>query len=250
MRSRSSQPRGPRGADCARWGGTRGDRHHRERDLSDAARARASADRRRSARAHRAPTCRSRTEATGRSSATRSTRCFAAARLLAPTRFRSSNGQRAGCWVCTRPGAVDRPHTRTARCSVGSSRSTVVASAPISSGTRSACASTSSPSSSTWSRSGVAAMSNASWLPRPAPLRWDPVRPLTGPGDWLARIRWVDGAPHRDLRRWLRSGNGNGWIVVVPGAPPQRLAPSVSREGVHDWFVPSTASIGERPVEG
>jgi len=70
--------------------------------------------------------------------------------------------------------------------------------------------------------------------PEPAPLRWDPVRPLTGPGDWLARIRWVDGAPHRDLRRWLRSGNGNGWIVVVPGAPPQRLAPSVSREGVHD----------------
>jgi hypothetical protein len=75
--------------------------------------------------------------------------------------------------------------------------------------------------------------------PEPAPLRWDPLRPLTGPGDWLARIRWVDGAPHRDLRRWLRSGNGNGWIVVVPGAPPQRLAPSVSREGVHDWFVPS-----------
>jgi hypothetical protein len=22
---------------------------------------------------------------------------------------------------------------------------------------------------------------------------WDPVRPLTGIGDWLARIRWVDG---------------------------------------------------------
>src|SRR5439155_18055037 len=60
--------------------------------------------------------------------------------------------------------------------------------------------------------------------PEPAPLRWDPVRPLTGPGDWLARIRWVDGTPHRDLRRWLRSANGNGWMVVVPGASPQRLA--------------------------
>jgi hypothetical protein len=25
--------------------------------------------------------------------------------------------------------------------------------------------------------------------PEPAPLRWDPVRPLTGAGDWLARVR-------------------------------------------------------------
>jgi hypothetical protein len=23
----------------------------------------------------------------------------------------------------------------------------------------------------------------------PVPLRWDPIRPLTGPGDWLARVR-------------------------------------------------------------
>ena len=60
--------------------------------------------------------------------------------------------------------------------------------------------------------------------PEPAPLRWDPVRPLAGPGDWLARIRWVDGRPHRDLRRRLRLANEDGWIVVVPGAPPQRLA--------------------------
>jgi hypothetical protein len=34
-----------------------------------------------------------------------------------------------------------------------------------------------------------------------APLRWDPIRPLTGPGDWLTRIRWVNGTPDRDLRR-------------------------------------------------
>ena len=62
----------------------------------------------------------------------------------------------ADCWVCTRPAATDRAHARTARCSAGSSRSTAVASAPISSGARSGCASTSSPSSRTWSRSGVA----------------------------------------------------------------------------------------------
>jgi hypothetical protein len=56
------------------------------------------------------------------------------------------------------------------------------------------------------------------------PLRWDPVRPLTGPGDWLARIQWVDGNPGRDLRRWLRPGGGQGWAVDVPGTLPQRLA--------------------------
>src|SRR5688572_25448963 len=31
--------------------------------------------------------------------------------------------------------------------------------------------------------------------PRLAPLRWDPVRPLTGLGDWLERAHWVGGTP-------------------------------------------------------
>ena len=57
-----------------------------------------------------------------------------------------------------------------------------------------------------------------------SPLRWDPVRPLTGPGDWLARVRWVDGSPGPDLRRWLRPASGRGWSVAVPDAPPRRLA--------------------------
>ncbi len=57
-----------------------------------------------------------------------------------------------------------------------------------------------------------------------APLRWDPVRPLTGPGDWLARVRWVGGAPGRGLRDWLRPANGHGWTVAVPDATLQRLA--------------------------
>jgi hypothetical protein len=56
------------------------------------------------------------------------------------------------------------------------------------------------------------------------PLRWDPVRPLTGPGDWLERVHWVDGTPDRDLRRWLRPADGNGWTVAIPEASPQRLA--------------------------
>jgi hypothetical protein len=57
-----------------------------------------------------------------------------------------------------------------------------------------------------------------------SPLRWDPVRPLTGPGDWLARVRWVGGSPGPDLRRWLRPASGRGWSVVVPHEPPRRLA--------------------------
>jgi superfamily II DNA or RNA helicase len=61
-------------------------------------------------------------------------------------------------------------------------------------------------------------------IPGAAPLRWDPVRPLTGPGDWLARIQWVDGTPARNLRRWLRPASGQGWAVDVPGTTPQRLA--------------------------
>jgi superfamily II DNA or RNA helicase len=56
-----------------------------------------------------------------------------------------------------------------------------------------------------------------------APWRWDPVRPLTGPGDWLERIRWVNGIPDRDLRRWLRATEGNGWTARVPGTLLQRL---------------------------
>jgi superfamily II DNA or RNA helicase len=56
-----------------------------------------------------------------------------------------------------------------------------------------------------------------------APLCWDPVRPLTGPGDWLARVRWVGGAPDRRLRRWLRPAHGHGWTVAVPRSTPQRL---------------------------
>jgi hypothetical protein len=60
--------------------------------------------------------------------------------------------------------------------------------------------------------------------PAPSPLRWDPVRPLTGPGDWLARVRWVDGAPDRDLRRWLHAQGGHCWTIAVPDAAEQRLA--------------------------
>jgi hypothetical protein len=59
--------------------------------------------------------------------------------------------------------------------------------------------------------------------PSASPLRWDPVRPLTGPGDWLAQVRWVDGTPDRGLGRWLRPVNGGGFTLDVPTAPGRRL---------------------------
>ncbi len=61
-------------------------------------------------------------------------------------------------------------------------------------------------------------------IPNSSPLRWDPVRPLTGSGDWLARVCWVGGSPHRDLRRWFRPGDGDGWTLDVPATPKIRLA--------------------------
>ncbi len=58
--------------------------------------------------------------------------------------------------------------------------------------------------------------------PNESPLRWDPVRPLTGPGDWLAQVRWVDGTPGAGLRRWLRPAKTGGWTLEVPGSPGRR----------------------------
>jgi superfamily II DNA or RNA helicase len=59
--------------------------------------------------------------------------------------------------------------------------------------------------------------------PARSPLRWDPVRPLTGPGDWLARVRWVNGTPDSRLRGWLRRKESAGWILRVPDTTRQRL---------------------------
>ncbi|MEW5981924.1 MAG: SNF2-related protein [Acidobacteriota bacterium] len=56
------------------------------------------------------------------------------------------------------------------------------------------------------------------------PWRWDPIRPLTGAGDWLARVRWVNGMPAGATRRWLRRAGESDWVVTVPQRPEQRLA--------------------------
>ena len=59
--------------------------------------------------------------------------------------------------------------------------------------------------------------------PSGSPLRWDPVRPLTGPGDWLAQVHWVDGAPHAGLRRWWRPAKTGGFTLDVPQSSGRRL---------------------------
>src|SRR5262249_18064750 len=60
---------------------------------------------------------------------------------------------------------------------------------------------------------------------RPSPLRWDPVRPLTGRGDWLAQVRWIDGRPGRGLKRWLRPARAGGFAIRVPERPAHRVKP-------------------------
>jgi hypothetical protein len=60
-------------------------------------------------------------------------------------------------------------------------------------------------------------------IQRGSPLRWDPVRPLTGPGDWLAQVRWVDGTPDAPLKRWLRPAKLGRFTLDVPRSPGRRL---------------------------
>ena len=50
----------------------------------------------------------------------------------------------------------------------------------------------------------------------PCQLAWDPVRPLTGDGDWLERLRLTPGWPHQDgeepaaIGRWFRRDGDRG----------------------------------------
>lgn len=63
------------------------------------------------------------------------------------------------------------------------------------------------------------------------PLRWDPVRPLTGPGDWLERLTWCGGpqsltARQRRIRRLFRARDGErtALVAAVFASPTTRLA--------------------------
>lgn len=51
----------------------------------------------------------------------------------------------------------------------------------------------------------------------PATLWWDPVRPLTGPGDWLERVRWNgDGIPGSLRRDFDSQGQVQPTVVRRP----------------------------------
>ncbi|MBI4564501.1 MAG: DEAD/DEAH box helicase [Planctomycetes bacterium] len=59
-----------------------------------------------------------------------------------------------------------------------------------------------------------------------AGLAWDPVRPLTGPGEWMERIRWIGAEPpDADIRSWFRPGGNGDWILKSACAsdPARRL---------------------------
>jgi hypothetical protein len=61
----------------------------------------------------------------------------------------------------------------------------------------------------------------------PPPMRWDPVRPLDGPGDWLARVSWADRREGRAgesaaLKLFRGRGGGPGRLVRTFAADPAR----------------------------
>jgi hypothetical protein len=75
--------------------------------------------------------------------------------------------------------------------------------------------------------------------PTSSALRWDPVRPLTGAGDWLARIFSAGGRPDGDLRRWFRPASAGRWTLQVPA----------TRGARHAAVEALLAALGAGPVE-
>jgi superfamily II DNA or RNA helicase len=65
----------------------------------------------------------------------------------------------------------------------------------------------------------------------PTGLTWDPVRPLTGLGDWLGRVAWFPSPGKKGLRsaralQWFRPGTDGALVLKqsFPHDPPRRLA--------------------------
>src|SRR4051794_19222520 len=73
--------------------------------------------------------------------------------------------------------------------------------------------------------------------PAPIGLHWDPIRPLTGPGDWLERVTWhpspsAGGAKTKTTSRspralaWFRKGDGDAFVLkkAFRDDPARRLS--------------------------
>ena len=97
------------------------------------------------------------------------------------------------------------------------------------------------------------ALKEQEWNGRPAPasLRWDPIRPLIGVGDWLDRVHWngdFEAAKARSSRaaqaaRWFRC-DGDGIARVKSGFLDQ---PARRRELVEDLLKLLPAAATESP---
>ena len=64
-------------------------------------------------------------------------------------------------------------------------------------------------------------------VPEPAPLRWDPIRPLTGLGDWIDRVRWSTAHP--------TAISGAGCVQQPEAAGPSRF-PTRRGSGWRSWI--------------
>jgi SNF2 family DNA or RNA helicase len=104
-----------------------------------------------------------------------------------------------------------------------------------------------------WQRAIAAGLAQATESPR---LVWDPVRPLTGPGDWLDRVRWMPGtrsngeAPET-IDRWFAAYQDGEWSLTggVPSDHRTRLSLVEDLQhvlGQHDTDRPTT--VGHDPA--
>ncbi len=80
-----------------------------------------------------------------------------------------------------------------------------------------------------WQRATTTGLELATRTPR---LVWDPVRPLTGPGNWLDRVSWISGTPGTALGpvpevvgTWFTAAADGSWALAesVPQDPLTRL---------------------------
>ena len=89
-------------------------------------------------------------------------------------------------------------------------------------------------------------------LSTPMGPRWDPIRPLTGPGDWLDRVAWPEAAAAKGQRasrakRWFRAEK-NGVMALkqaFPHAPAKRL---VVVEDILKVLPPEAQGVGADPA--